>query len=333
MRGEFDAKKLAAMEAIRGIIYTDLNGSHNVNGRQAPLVQSAWDNLFNDIATKILIQGTLKDQYQNASYNFSTDAIDWNGHSPIDAVKLGDVNNNDITNGSTSKDLIIGSKGDDVLSGGYGDDTYVFNLGDGKDTIGEKYDNGYGTPYSNESYGTDKIVLGAGIVKEDIYFSRSGLELTIHFRNSLEDSIRIAYQYGYISNRIETLQFADGTTLDISDSNNLTFEYYGTNGDDGIGANGGAHNIINAGDGNDIIHIVGTGGESIANGGKGDDNITSFYGSDDTYVYNLGDGKDTIDDGSSSNDKIIFGAGIAKEDIYFTKSAYDLMINFRNHQS
>lgn len=42
---------------------------------------------------------------------------------------------NDVVVAWGGDDLITGGAGDDVLSGGPGHDTYVFNLGDGVDTI------------------------------------------------------------------------------------------------------------------------------------------------------------------------------------------------------
>jgi Ca2+-binding RTX toxin-like protein len=42
---------------------------------------------------------------------------------------------NDTLIGNAGDDQLVGGLGDDILSGDEGDDTYVFNLGDGIDTI------------------------------------------------------------------------------------------------------------------------------------------------------------------------------------------------------
>ncbi len=42
---------------------------------------------------------------------------------------------NDTIYGGTGNDKLIGGKGDDILFGGAGYDTYVYNIGDGHDTI------------------------------------------------------------------------------------------------------------------------------------------------------------------------------------------------------
>ena len=43
-----------------------------------------------------------------------------------------------------------GARGNDILQGHYGQDSYVFNIGDGQDTI-------------NDIGGSDKLVFGEGI--------------------------------------------------------------------------------------------------------------------------------------------------------------------------
>ncbi|VFS92188.1 Cyclolysin [Raoultella planticola] len=52
-----------------------------------------------------------------------------------------------------------GGKGNDQLKGGYGDDTYLFNAGDGQDTI-------------IESSGADTLRLGEGLLAEQAVLSR-----------------------------------------------------------------------------------------------------------------------------------------------------------------
>ena len=82
-RGEFSAKKLSALEQIRGEKYTDTTGSHDVSSWQVNMVQSAWDNLFNEVKAKILIQGTFKDLFiledggDSIFYDFAADKINF----------------------------------------------------------------------------------------------------------------------------------------------------------------------------------------------------------------------------------------------------------------
>jgi hypothetical protein len=77
-RGSFDARKLEVLETIRGEVFTDITGNHNVGPLQVNFVQTAWDQFFNSIKGKILIQSLFKDVFAGAHYDFATDSIDFN---------------------------------------------------------------------------------------------------------------------------------------------------------------------------------------------------------------------------------------------------------------
>ena len=68
--------------------------------------------------------------------------------------------------GEDGYDNLAGGKGDDILAGGYESDQYNFYLGDGKDTI----------ILNAGEIGNDKIVFGAGITSENVYFERENLK-------------------------------------------------------------------------------------------------------------------------------------------------------------
>ncbi|MCK9739925.1 hypothetical protein LT707_25530, partial [Pseudomonas syringae pv. syringae] len=53
------------------------------------------------------------------------------------AQKLYGNGGNDTLSSGNGNDILSGGKGNDFLSGGVGSDTYLFNLGDGQDTIQE----------------------------------------------------------------------------------------------------------------------------------------------------------------------------------------------------
>jgi Ca2+-binding RTX toxin-like protein len=403
-RGAFDGKKLAALEAIRGVSFLDSAGNTNVQDRQVNLVQAAWDGLFDMVKDRILVQSVFADIFANSFYDFETDSIDFNGldqdtiinniggyfennslsvieqqylnyhisgilsnyiqhpeyHNIIglstyeeqlflqiasvsgsSVVKIIDGTSDDdyinmssnfgslisggdgddtMFNPNVYSDVIIGGKGDDNISGNNaGDDIYIYNIGDGKDTISEyHYSASAPASITQASNGNDKIILGEGIARQDVYFV-SGVagQLEIHFRNNPDDQITILRQFLNI-NKIEILQFADGTIVDLSNEDDLNFEYYGTNNDETI--NGTIHNDI----------IEGKGGDDFLNGKKGDD----------VYIYNLGDGHDIISEYYNihnpggiedyGNDKIIFGEGILIDDIYFSRIDRDIIIRFRN---
>ena len=216
-------------------------------------------------------------------------------------------------------DIITGGLGDDYIYGGSGNDSYIFNIGDGRDTI-------------SDSEGSDKIQFGEGIQLEDIYFVKESYStLHIKFANNSDDQITISsYFFGSI---VEILEFFDGSTIDISDSDSFTFQFLTTDENDGISGSNNA-DIIDGKGGNDFLR--GLDGDDILIGGLGDDNITGGAGSD-SYIFNIGDGIDTITDNSGDLDKIIFGEGITAVDIYINTQTYNedahLYLNFKDNAS
>ena len=289
--------------------------------------------------------GTIKDLTQMGfTYNMSGSDDDVTG-TEYDDILIGNGgkdtlrggNGNDILYGGSGHDSLYGDNGNDILhggqdndrlEGGYGDDTYIYNLGDGFDTI---YD----------FYGTDKIVFGKGVSFEDLSFEQSGNHLNIYINGDKTQGIQIINQFYDSSYMIETLEFADGSTVPLSQIG-LTFNQHngsetikGTAYDDVIYANGG-NDTVNAGNGNDIIFggdgddtILGENDDDTITGGKGNDALDGGYGND-TYIYNLGDGFDTIYD-TSGTDKIKFGEGISFNELTFQADGNHLKIMIKDN--
>lgn len=241
----------------------------------------------------------------NKGFTFNQNNID----ETITGTAYDDVINaqegNDTVNAGEGDDIIIGGLGNDNLNGGNGDDTYIYNMGDGFDTI-------------TETSGADKIVLGNGIALENLRFIREGNNLRILINNNVDQGFLLVNQFASADTRIEQLQFADNSVLDLV-NDSLTFEQYnggetinGTDNDDTIYGRGG-NDTIDAGDGDDTIV-----------GGIGDDTLSGGYGRD-TYIYNLGDGADTINE-TRGNDIIKFGEGISQSDLTFTQEGNNLKI-------
>ncbi len=259
-------------------------------------------------------------------------AIIQDGSNNSETIR-GDYTHSDIIYGHGGNDSIYGYQGNDILSGGtgndyllgeQGNDTYVFNLGDGHDTIRERTING--------SDANDRIKLGEGIAKEDIIFSRSGDHLIIRFKNSPNDSITSQYFY-YSGNNyhiIETLEFFDGTQLDLT--KDLVLE--GSNNSETVAGGRYYNDIILAHGGND--NVYGYQGNDTLSGGTGNDYLVGEQGND-TYVFNIGDGHDTIRDrtvnGQDANDSVKFGEGITKDDLIFKRSGDHMVITFKNNPS
>jgi len=107
--------------------------------------------------------------------------------------------------------LLIGGTGNDWLYGSYNSDTYVFNRGDGQDTIVEAYG------YNNA---TDILQFGKGINPQNLWFERSGYDLTVSI-NKMDDRVTIKNWYHGSHSRIEEFHLANGKMLLESQVQNL----------------------------------------------------------------------------------------------------------------
>ena len=262
----------------------------------------------------------------------------------------------------SSNNLFEGGIGNDTITGSYLSDTYLFNRGDGQDTLQEA---SYG--YAN----SDTLRFGADITAGDISLTRSGLDLVFSLTNG-SDRITAKgwFAIGNAANiyQIEQLQFADGTSWSNTSINTRALDVagtagadllsgvdgyidvirgldgndslsglggndrlYGDGGDDTVGASG-SNNLLDGGSGNDTLRISGSqvvSGNTFI-GGIGNDTITGAYLSD-TYLFNAGDGQDTIWEASygyANTDILRLGAGITVSDILLLRSGLDLMVNF-----
>lgn len=205
---------------------------------------------------------------------------------------------------------IIGGKGNDTIRGGSGVDTYVWNLGDGMDNL-------------RDTEAKDKIVFGTGITAADLTFRKERNGLRIIVKNDENQGMLIANYQLYNQNELKNIYFADGSSLDISQSIVL----HQTNADDEFCV-GYGDNTVYCGAGNDKIESYG--GDNIYVGGTGNDSFSDWDG-DDTYIYNLGDGFDSISDGGG-DDKIVFGEGINPGDLSFKRNENNLSISINGNE-
>jgi VCBS repeat-containing protein len=205
--------------------------------------------------------------------------------------------------GNEGDDILIGGKDTDTLFGGLGQDTYIYNVGDGIDYI-------YDTKAENNI-----IRFGAGVDSKNVKLHLGSLMLdlgngdAIHIEGIDQNDV-------YNSSSISGFEFADGTSLSISELLARGFDLDGTAGADIItGTN--ATDRINGLGGNDIL--IGMAGDDILSGGA--DN--------DIYYINSGDGKDTIIDAPELGGNIIqFGAGINAGNTQFLQQGADLLIKY-----
>ncbi|GGK55165.1 calcium-binding protein [Amphritea balenae] len=243
---------------------------------------------------------------------------------------LAGADGNDQISASDSADILFGGEGDDSISGGQGDDIYIYNLGDGHDTLSDTGSSAVGE--NAYAPGGDKLLFGAGITIEHLVLQRSGDDLRIYVRESsesrvslseLNDSILIT-DWAQAGNRIEVLQFFDGKDFDISQ---VTQTFIGsdlgdntgpvndqlTGSDDANWLDGfGGNDSLKAAEGNDYLFgragddfLAGNQGKDILSGGSGDDQLMGGMG-DDLLA---GDAGNDALFGNQGNDILLGGAG------------------------
>ncbi|WP_319019570.1 calcium-binding protein, partial [Xanthomonas sacchari] len=251
---------------------------------------------------------------------------------------------NDVLSVSTQSQnsVLIGGAGDDTLNGSWYSDTYVFNKGDGHDTVVET------SYYSNT---TDKLVFGEGLSADDVRILRDGYDVVLTFGDGT-DSVRLKDWLNSAggendSARVEQFVFADGTiwTPETLKAKGLTT--IGTEGDDvltGWNGNdillGGAGNDkldgrdgtnrLEGGAGNDVLSVSTQSQNSVLIGGTGDDTLNGSWYSD-TYIFNKGDGHDTVVETSyysDTTDKLVFGEGLSADDVRILRDGYDVVLTF-----
>ncbi|ABK99976.1 calcium-binding protein [Pelobacter propionicus] len=278
------------------------NWGNNVNARIEQIEffdGTVWDTAYVLSRANLPVVGTVGSDSLSA----------WAGENSI----LQGLAGNDALYGGTGDDTLDGGAGNDTTNGGTGNDTYLFNLGDGQDTISE----GGGT--------LDTIRFGAGIAPEDISFSRSGYDLMLSINGS-SDQVRIKSWSGGEGNRIERVEFSGGTVWDAAYIQSMvaTVPLVGTNGNDILQAWPDENGAIQGLAGDDVLY--GNNGNDTLNGGVGNDTLYGGNGNE-SYLFNLGDGQDTISESGGTLDTIRFGAGIAPSDLTFSRDGYDLIMS------
>ncbi len=224
--------------------------------------------------------------------------------------------------GSAGNDTLAGRRGDDSLQGGAGSDAYLFNAGDGRDTIVESL-GGLGK--------TDVLRFGAGILPEQIKVVR-------WWSGDGEDSLRLERSGDFVhmkeyfssadnSRRVDRIEFADGTVWTYADiqakvlkpTNGNDGDLRGFAGDDSIDGLSG-NDRINGKTGNDTLYggdgaddVQGGLGDDTLYGGAGDDRLVGYgFWLDDTYAVRNDAGNDVLD-GGVGGDLLFGGQG---DDIY-----------------
>jgi Ca2+-binding RTX toxin-like protein len=228
----------------------------------------------------------------------------------------------DSLRGDGGDDVLHGGLGNDFLEGGAGSDTYIFNAGDGQDTISN---------YDGDDSRVDVLALGVGINPENVVARRVENNLVLTFLGS-DDKVTVSNFFladaagGYQLDQIRFLD-ANQTVWDVETMKELvllpttgadTLRGYSTNdslsggdGDDSLFGHGG-DDVLNGDAGNDVLWggedndtLFGGLGLDTLNGDDGDDVL---HGGADNDTLRGGNGSDHLT-GGTGNDQLEGGQG------------------------
>ena len=201
--------------------------------------------------------------------------------------------------GGEGNDSLYGGDGDDNLNGGNGDDVYFFSKG--SDT-------------ARDTSGFDTLLFGEGISLGDLTIEKRddgsyfGTTNNLIISDGAGNSILFNQQFYGTSSQLDILQFANGTTVQLS---SIEIDSHGTEGNDFIsGIETGdlsTDDIMFGHGGNDTIS--GNSGADILYGGSGDDYLSGGLGFDIAYggigndYIRGGDGLDTLH-GNEGDDRL-----------------------------
>ncbi|MGB4100515.1 MAG: calcium-binding protein [Alphaproteobacteria bacterium] len=133
------------------------------------------------------------------------------GHDQIFGLGGSDIINggggHDSLFGDVGNDRLHGGTGVDLLMGGQNGDTYLFNRGDSADTI-------------REDGGSDTLILGTGIARDQLWFQKSGTDLVIRVIGGT-DMITVDDWYLSTGFHVETIKTAAGNILTDTKVQNL----------------------------------------------------------------------------------------------------------------
>ena len=269
-----------------------------------------------DYNTRVLVYSTGADNITVGGSNNliylmqGSDTITTVGGNNIIEASSGDDR---IYNQGSGNDEIYMGPGRDYTEDWGGNDRYIFNRGDGQDTI-------------LDMAGNDVLKIGRTIKREEVNFSRSGNHLVVKIAGT-SDSLTIQNWFEASKYKIETIEFWDGSTIKASAIDQALGQ--GSNPSTGGGSGTPSSNITptivgtNAGEysggnyGNDVYHLK-----------QGNDKVMDYAGND-VYLFAKGDGYDTYKD-QAGNDTLIFRNGITQSNVSFDKHGNDLVININN---
>jgi Ca2+-binding RTX toxin-like protein len=219
--------------------------------------------------------------------------------------------------GTDASERILGLAGDDLLQGGYGDDVYVYNRGDGNDTI-----------VDIDWAGSDILFLGSGIATFHVSFVRQGDDVRLTIAPSAAGktdggSILLKGQGAAPQSGIDSIVFAEGTEWSWQTLMSQAFAGAATANDDSVTGTWSADSI-SGGAGNDTLSELE--GNNTFNGGTGNDLLIGGS-DDDRFVFVRGDGSDTLTELADGGwDTLFLGTGISSSQVSVTREGLDVRV-------
>ena len=184
---------------------------------------------------------------------------------------------NDNINGANGNDTLYGNDGIDIIKGGNGADSIYGNVGDDK-LYGES---GQNTFIFEQGDGNDTIYMGKGldsliIDSTDISYYRNKNNLVINYGTEA-DSVTVS---NYFRSNNPSVDMVNALSLSkdiIIEGYNkvqggVTVKEYNGNEYDNLIYADGKFDLVNAGDGNDVIQVMSSKSATV-NSGDGDDYI------------------------------------------------------------
>lgn len=195
----------------------------------------------------------------------------------------------DRIDGGGGDDVIVGGRGDDRLDGGEGEDTFVFEVGDGRDTVSAQWG--------------DSLILGRGLARADVEllrFATGNLEIRV---TGSDDRVFLPGVFDPYGVKLKRIVFGDGSELDSHGIALLPLAPVdGTDGDD----------VIEGSPFGETLR--GLRGDDILDGGAGNDILIGGAGAD-RYVLTLGMGWDEIREEPGEGGVLMMDAPLALDGV------------------
>ncbi|MEH2165499.1 MAG: DUF4347 domain-containing protein [Nostoc sp.] len=229
-------------------------------------------------------------------------ALEFNGLIGTTSVdNLVGKNYGDIINAKAGNDTITGNQGNDILTSGGGKDQFVYNLGDGVDTITDFDGVGKGSNPSAAIIGElDTLKFqGAGLTARNLLLTQNGSNLEITFEGAADDKVILQ---NFSLEKLDNLSTLGNILFDGQSSISDSFDVFDANSTQSTIFNKNTVTFLN--DLNNNVNGFDNSSDVI-NGLGGDDSIDGKSGND---LLRGGTGNDTLL-GGAGNDTLIGGAG------------------------